>query len=418
VIALACLGLLVGSPAMAQGDWPQWRGPARTGSVPAAAAGKTAWPERLVKQWEREVGEGYSGPIAVADRIWIHTRRGRREVVSSLRLDDGSEVWSAGFEADFKQDPSARAHGRGPYSTPCLVDGRLFTLGVTAILSVWKADSGAPLWRRDYASEFEPSFPVFGAAASPLVWKDLCFVNFGACQGKKPGNPGRGAMVALRVRDGKEAWRWAADSPSIAASPVLHRIEGKEQLVFKSRENIVGLDPRTGAELWRIPFKVNQDNTIVTPFFLQDRLLTSDYRKGFHAWRIALEGECWTARHLWKNEESLFMSSPVFAAGLVVGFSHRRSGRLFALDPKDGAVLWHGQPRRGEHASLLSRGDEVLLFRENGMLMVGAVSREGLRPLGEYRLGTSGSWAHPAIVPGRILVKDGTRLASYALPAN
>jgi outer membrane protein assembly factor BamB len=417
VIALVYLGLLVSSPTYAQGGWPQWRGSDRTGSLPGAPS-RTAWPERLIERWVREVGEGYSGPVAVADRIWIHTRKGRREIVRSLRLDDGSEVWSAGYDAEFEQDRSARAHGRGPYSTPSMVDGRLFTLGVTAILSAWDADSGKLLWRRDYSREFDPSHPFFGAAASPLVRKDLCFVHFGASEGQKPGNPGLGAMVALRARDGKEVWRWDADGPSIGASPVLHAIEGQEQLVFKSRENIVGLDPLTGRELWRIPFEVTEDNTIVTPLFLENRLLTSDYRKGFHAWQIVSEGESWTARHLWKNNQSLFMSSPVFAAGLVVGFSHRRSGQLFALDPKDGTVLWRGEPRWGEHASLVSRGDQVLVFRENGWLVVGQVSRERFQLLGEYRVGGSPMWGHPAIVPGRILIKDGARLASYQLPGD
>ena len=417
VIALVFIGLLTCSQAKAQGDWPQWRGNDRTASLPATT-NKADWPERLIKQWEREVGEGYSGPVAVADRIWIHTRKGRREIVSSLKLSDGSEVWSAGYDADFKQHSSARGHGRGPYSTPSMVDGRLFTLGIKAILSAWNADSGTLLWKRDYSSEFDPSYPIFGAAPSPLVWNGLCFLHFGASVGQKPGNPGLGAMVALRARDGKEVWRWDADGPSIGASPMLHKIEGREQLVFKSKEIIVGLDPRTGTELWRIPYKVNQDNTIVTPLFLKNRLLTSDHRKGFHAWQIESEGESWTARHLWRNDESLFTSSPVVAAGLVVGLSHRRSGQLFALDPKDGAVLWRGKPRWGEHASLVSRGDEVLVFRENGWLMVGKVSRERFRLLVEYRLGRSGMWGHPAIVHGRILIKDGTRLASYQLPGN
>lgn len=415
VVLLAGAGLLAMPAARASDEWPQWRGPERTGSL-AAQAGAASWPESLVEQWEREVGAGYSGPVVSGDRVWVQARLGRREIVRCLRLEDGTEVWTAGYPAEFEQHSSARDHGRGPYSTPTVTEGRLFTLSVTALLSVWKADTGDLLWRRDFSPEFDPSFPIFGAAASPLVWQGLCFIHLGCSDEQRPGEPGRGAMVALRVTDGSEVWRWSADGPSLGASPILHVIDGRPQLVFKSRRNIVGLEPLTGAELWRIPFEVSQGNTIVTPLCVEDRLFTSDHHKGFHAWSIRGEGGTWSARHLWRGRDSLFTSSPVVAGGLVVGLSSSRRGHLFALDPGDGAVLWRGEPGWGEHVSLISRGDEVLVFRE-GVLTVGAVSREGFRSLRTYRLDRLETWSHPAVVRDRILVKEGTRVVAYGLGA-
>jgi outer membrane protein assembly factor BamB len=381
-------------------------------------AERTDWPEKPVMLWEREVGGGHSGPIVAGDRVWVHARKGGKEVVSSLKLADGETVWSRGHEVPFEQDESALDHGLGPYATPSLADGRLFTLGVTAILSAWDAGEGTLLWRREYSEEFDPSFPFFGAAGSPLVWGDLCFVHFGASEGQKQGNPGRGAMVALRVADGSEEWRWSLEGPSLGASPVIGEINGRWQLVFKSKEHIVGLDARTGKELWRIPFKVTEDNTIVTPLLIGDRLLTSDYEMGFRAWRIESKEGRWAARELWNNKKaSLFMSSPVMVAGQVVGFSHLRKGQLFGLDPSDGKVLWRGEPAWGEHASLISWGSEVLVFLEDGSLVIGEVSRDRFRSLRRYSLGSAGMYGHPAIVDNRIVIKDGERLAVYRIDA-
>jgi outer membrane protein assembly factor BamB len=112
---------------------------------------------------------------------------------------------------------------------------------------------------------------------------------------------------------------------------VIRRIEGTWQLVFKSKQHIVGVDARTGRELWR------------------------------------------------HRDASLFTSSPVVVGDRVVGFSHLRSGQLFGLDPADGAVLWRGAPRAGEHASLISCGDTLLALQDDGWLVAGRVTSDGLQ---------------------------------------
>ena len=102
----------------------------------------------------------------------------------------------------------------------------------------------------------------------------------------------------------------------------------------------------------------------------------------------------------------------------VVGFSNLRKGQLFGLDPSDGEGLWRGEPRWGEHASLIAWGNQVLVFLEDGSLVVGEVSQGGFRSLRKYPLGESRAlryheegtytmtigkvmWAHPAIVDSR-----------------
>ena len=408
---LLAVVVLATSAAPESTDWPQWRGPTRTGTASAPLHGREL-PARLTRLWEREVGGGYAGPVVSGGRVWVHSRRGGREVVSAFGLGDGEQLWSRSYAAPFRQDDDALGHGLGPYATPALADGRLFTFGVTAVLSAWDAATGELLWRRASADEFDPAFPYFGAAASPLVWGGLCFAHLGGHYRGGAEDGGAGAMVALRVSDGREVWRWSGDAPALGASPVVQRIAGRPQLVFKSMRMLLGLDPASGRELWRKPFRMPMDNTIVTPLFLGDRLLTSDYDSGFLAWRIERLGGAWRVRELWRHRQvSLFNSSPVLAGGLVVGFSHLRRGQLFVLDPEDGAVLWRGPPRAGEHATLIAWGDEVMAVQEDGTLLLAEVSRRGLRPLRSYRLGRSVAWSHPAVAGDRIVFRDGTRLA-------
>lgn len=412
LVVIGTAVVLAGVP-VDQGDWTQWRGSARDGKVSGPAhAGE--WPPQLRMLWQETVGGGYSGPIVADGRIWIHSREGEQEVVRSLSLEDGHELWSARYDAPFRQDPDARAHGRGPYATPSLADDRLFTLGITAILSAWDAETGELLWREDYSGEFERNYHYFGTSASPLVWGGLCFTQFGGFGWEDESS--EGVMVALDVVDGRERWRWDSEPPSIGASPVIHRIGGRWHLIFKSREQIVGLDPASGQELWRIPFRVPQYNTIVTPSLVLDRLVTSDWDKGMHAWRVQSSGDTWTPRELWTTRAaSMSFSSPVVIDRQVVGFSHLRRGQLVGVDPSDGNVLWQGEPRQGEHATLIAWGDDLLVFREDGSLVVGKVSRQGFRELRRYQLGRSLTWAHPAVVDGLIIYRCGDQLAVFSL---
>jgi outer membrane protein assembly factor BamB len=335
-------------------------------------------------------------------------------VVSCFRLSDGQPLWSSGYPAPFVQDPSGGQHGRGPFATPAVSSGRLFTVSVTNVLHAWDASTGKQLWKRDGAGEFSNAFPYFGAAGSPLVWRDLVFTHLG---GHRRGNietPGTGAVVALRVSDGREAWRWTGDGPAVGSSPILCEFQKQTQLVYETKKHVAGLDPASGRELWRIPYPVAMDNTIATPVCLDGRLIMSDYDAGFRTWLIENRNGTWTPRPSWHHRDvSLFTSSPVPAAGYLAGFSHMRKGQLFLLNPHDGKVVWRGEPRAGEHATLIARGRELLVFSDAGTLLAGPVEREAFRPAQRYRLGGALTWAHPALAGEVILYRSGARLIAF-----
>ena len=73
IIGLFFLIVFTSSFARAQ-EWPQWRGPARDGSVSARET-PAVWPESLQRTWRVEIGEGYSSPVVSAGRVYVHSRR-------------------------------------------------------------------------------------------------------------------------------------------------------------------------------------------------------------------------------------------------------------------------------------------------------------------------------------------------------
>jgi outer membrane protein assembly factor BamB len=144
---LVVLILPLAAQQRASNDWNQWRGPNRDGSAPAPSDPK-AWPEKLTQKWKVEVGSGYATPLVVGNRIYQFSRQGEREVMTALDVDTGKVVWQTGHDAPFTMHSAAATHGPGPKSTPAFANGRLFSIGMTGIVTAYDANTGKELWRR------------------------------------------------------------------------------------------------------------------------------------------------------------------------------------------------------------------------------------------------------------------------------
>ena len=151
------LGLAALPPKADARDWPQWRGPNRDGAA-ASFREPASWPEALSELFKVEVGFGYATPILVGDRIYMYTRQEENEVLLALDADSGNVLWSAPYPAPFEVRSAARRHGPGPKSTPVFADGRLFTLGMTGMVTAFDARDRPAALAEPFASS-PPSLP-------------------------------------------------------------------------------------------------------------------------------------------------------------------------------------------------------------------------------------------------------------------
>src|SRR5437016_4270292 len=70
---LVCCLLLTLTPALAKGDWPQFRGPDGLGHAPDAKL-PTEWSTTKNVTWRKEVpGLGWSSPVVSGGRIYLTT---------------------------------------------------------------------------------------------------------------------------------------------------------------------------------------------------------------------------------------------------------------------------------------------------------------------------------------------------------
>src|ERR1700752_5452461 len=383
-------------------EWTQWRGPARDGSVLSKYAPAT-WPEELKQTWRVEIGEGDSSPVVAGGKVFVHGRRDPEEIVASINLADGKLLWQQKYHAEFKKNQYAVEMAKGPNATPLVVGNRLFTLGVTGILSAWDTATGKPLWTRDFSKSIDTSKLVCATAASPLIVNGRLVVQIGS-------DIHGGQVLALNPATGATEWEWRGPGPGYA-SPVLIELAGTQQIVTMTEGSIVGLDGKTGKELWSVPFPDEWHENIATPLWTGAQLIVSGTRQGTHAYTLAQTAGKWQATEIWKNPDiAMYMSSPVFGDGVIYGHSSKRKGQFFAIDAKTGTLRWATEGREGEHASLLLTPAHVIFLTNGADLIVVKRNTPAFAVERRYEVAQASTFATPVLLGSNILVRDATGL--------
>lgn len=409
VSALVMIGLMLfasASAAIGIADWPQWRGQNRDGLVSDASIPQ-AWPKELKQEWKVTVGLGHSSPVVANGRIYVFARQGEEEVLLCLNSATGKQIWSSSQPIAYEMHNAARAHGKGPKSTPVLYDGNVYTFGITGVLSGHDARTGKLKWRREFSQQYPKTSPLFGTAMSPLVLNGQVIAHVGGHD--------KGALIAFDAATGATKWSNETDGPAYS-SPIVINLAGTQQVVTFMQKDFVGVDAATGKLLWRIPAKSQYDENSVTPIAYKDMLILSREEQGVEAIRLVQQGPNLMPVQVWNNKETqLFMNTPVLQGNLLVGLSARNKGQFFSIDADTGKTLWLGPGRMGENAAILNLGGKVLLMLTNdAKLVVLPAAAKDFVPAAEYTVAESPTWAHPIVMGNRILIKDETTLRSLA----
>jgi outer membrane protein assembly factor BamB len=394
---------LAGTGLSAQ-DWPQWRGALRTGEA-AAFKAPAEWPEELTRAWSIDAGEGHSSPVVSGGRVFVMSRIGEQEGVTAYDLSTGKQVWRQLHDAPYTMSPAARGHGKGPKSTALVHGGRVYGLGIAGALTAYGEETGKVAWRREFQKEYPLTSPEFGAAMSPIFVDGLLVAHVGGERG--------GALAAFDAATGETRWALENDGPAYA-SPIVAEFDGVRQIVTQTQSNLVGVAPKDGQLLWNLRFTTDYDQNSVTPLVAGGLLVYGGLNTPTTAVRVGRTAGKWTTTEVWRNADvPMYMSTPVLAAGVIVGLTHRNRGQFFAIDPLTGRTLWTSPGRQGENAALLTTGTVVLAVTTDSQLTVIRADPKAYAEVRRYTIAKSPVWAHPAPAGNGFVIKDRNTLSYW-----
>jgi outer membrane protein assembly factor BamB len=403
-LAFASL-LLIATTAMAA-DWPQFLGPNRDSASSEKVA---AWTGPLKAAWSVPVGNAHSSPVVSGGTVFaFHQPKGKdADALAAFDAKTGDKLWEKSYDRAKFNPP----FGSGPRSTPAVSGGKVFTLGGTGILAAWDAKTGDILWKVDTLKDFKAPNLFFGISSSPLVEGDTVVIQVG----------GKGAgLVAFDVGTGKVKWQATSD-PNSYASPVAVGSGSDRQILALTGSNLRSLST-DGKELWAVPFKDLLNESSTSPVKVGDFVIGSSVTAGSIGLKLKKDGEKWAAEQVWKKGDlTCYFSTPVAVGKHLYMLNGKASLTdasitLRCVELETGKVLWE-KPKIGRyHAAIIRTADDkLLMLDDNGSLTLFAADPKEYKELAKSKV-CGPTWAHPALVDGKVFLRDEKNLVCIPLP--
>jgi outer membrane protein assembly factor BamB len=389
--------------ARARDIWPSFRGVARDGRYTAAPI-RTAWPDTgLPEVWRQPIGLGYASFVVADGRAFTIEQRRAQEVAAAYDVDSGRELWTVGWDAEFRESMG----GDGPRATPTYHDGRVYALGATGELRSLDAATGAVTWRTNILEDSGVGNLTWGMAAAPLVVDDFVVV--------LPGGSDDRSVVAYDRRSGERRWSALGDAQSYT-SPMLVTLGGLRQILVVTASRVVGLTVDEGRLLWDYPWSNNQGINAAQPLLVgNDRVfLSASYGSGAAVIQVTREGEGFRAASVWQNQRiKNRFSSSVLHEGHIYGLDE---SILTCIDAATGEARW--KAGRYGHGQLMIAGDRLVVVTEDGRVVLVRATPDGHEELASFEAIEGRTWNHPVIADGRLILRNGREMAAFDVRGN
>jgi len=387
-------------------DWPAWRGAERTGQVTGPE-----WPknlDNLTARWTVPLGKSYSSPIIAKDRVFVfETTDVTHATVRALNRTDGSEIWSKSWESSIEVPFFAEANGSWVKSTPAWDGKTLFVGDAREVLIAFDGESGNERWRLDFPKTYGTPIPPFGFASSPLIVGDKLYIQ------------AANSIIKMETATGKVLWRALNDSDDLEdvsaqsafSSPILTTVAGKEQLVVLTRRELAGVEPESGAALWRKPLPNFRGCLIVTPTVYGDGIFTSSFRNGSYYISLDNSDGNLVAEQKWDNKVNTYMSSPIVVGDYA--YLHLTNSRMACIDLKTGESAWTTTEKFGKYSSMVWQNDRILLLSENGTLNLLEANPKAFTSVSTAQVAEGDTWSYLGISGSELYVRALEKLTLY-----
>lgn len=408
--------LCVGLPFCSAADWPQWRGPDRSGVSKETGLLKK-WPQdgpQLI--WEAKgAGRGYASVAISKGRVYtlgdgLSTADDKDEYVTCFDDTSGQQQWKTKLGPAWNSGSPSWQSSR---STPTLDGERLYVVTPHGVLFCLNTADGKEQWKKDLKKEFGGTKgDSWGYSESPLVDGDKLIVT--------PGGP-KNTVVALDKKTGEKLWSCAVDKDRGAghASVVVSEPNQVRVYVTTTAGGALGVRASDGKLMWTYP--IDRSTAVIpTPIIKGDLVFfTAGYGRGGALLKQVPDGEGAV-----KVEEVYGLKVPlnnrhggVLLIGDHIYGDTDNTGVTFSAEFKTGQIEWKERPKDGKQAMSLASADGKLYMRfANGVMVLAEVNPKKFVEISSFKIPGSGerpSWSHPVICNGRLYLREGDKILCY-----
>ncbi len=393
-------------------DWPQWRGPERSGVSEETG---------LLKEWPQDgpplawkssgLGKGYSSVSVAAGRILTMGDRDGAEYLIAVSAKNGEKIWSTKI--------GKRWRDGGPRSTPTIDGNAVYCLSPHGDLVAVRARDGREVWRKDMEKDLGGHMMSgWGYSESPLVDDNKLICTPGGDEA---------ALVALNKKTGRVIWKAAIPEAGGAAyaSVVVAEVGGIRQYItlLGKSGGLVGVAAKDGRLLWRHNKVANGTANVPTPVVMGDLVFYSTgYGDGGSVLlRLVPDGKKIEAEEVYvKSARELqnHHGGVILVGDHLFGGHGHNNGFPFCVELQTGEDSWKRGRGPGTGSAAIVYADGHLYFRyENAVMALIEASPDGLKVKSTFKIpdGKKPSWSHPVIAGGRLYLRDADRLLCYDL---
>ena len=388
-------------------DWPQWRGPDRTG-ISAEKQLLKKWPEGGPNRaWiNSKMGLGYSSFAIVKGKLYTMGSRNRTEQLICLDANTGAEEWNAKIGNELQN-----GWGNGPRGTPTVDGQNIYAMGGEGNL-ICTDLNGKIIWQTSM-SELGGKKPYWGYSESVLIDGDFALCTPG-------GN--EGAIVAFNKKTGKIIWQSKQFTDGAQYSsiiPVDHN--GAHQYIQLTMKSLIGLDSKTGKTLWKSSWP-GRTAVIPTPVFNEGKVyIASGYSVGCKLVNIGPSNQ---VSDLWINKVMKNHHGGVILYGdHLYGYSDGNG--WVCQEFKTGKEVWSEKRSLGKGCLTIAEGMMYCVDEGRGDVALATASPNGWKQHGKFRLNPQSKtrsrrgkiWTHPVVANGKLYLRDQEHVYCYNISA-
>jgi outer membrane protein assembly factor BamB len=359
-----CLAVLVAflGCAAAQGaDWPAWRGPTGQGHCAETDLPLT-WSATKNVKWKVPLPDvGNSTPVIWGGKVFLTqaNKGGTSRGLLCLARADGKLLWKQAIDYPDRE----QAWNPSYYcSASPAVDGERVVVSYGSGGMYCYDFAGKELWKRTDLGRWEHQF---GNASSPVLYEDLAILWCGP-------DKARNFLLAVNKMTGETVWEHKERGGSWG-TPLIARVNGRDQLILGMPQKLKGFDPRVGEELWSCDGLT--DLVYTSPLYGNGVAVgMSGYGGAALAVKLGGGGDI-TRDRLWHHPRNIQR----VGSGAVVGdhvYMLEENGLPHCYELRTGKEVWQVEkrPGGGTWSSLVVSGGRLYALTHTGDTLVFAAS--------------------------------------------